>query len=245
MNDDEISVQLYSVRDAVAADLSAALDRLAALGLRNVELYGFVDDAKRYAAALAAAGLTAPSAHAPLLGMADPARVLAAATECGVTTVIDPFFDPESWTTETGVVGIADRLNALSATAAGHGISVGYHNHAFELRARLGGKSALERLAELLDPAVVIEVDTFWAQVGGEPAPALLERLGERVRLIHVKDGPLTEVDEDQLPAGTGAMDVPAVLAAAPRALRVIEFDGYRGDPFDGIAASLAFLRDH
>jgi len=38
-------------------------------------------------------------------------------------------------------------------------------------------------------------------------------------------------------------MDMPAVLAAAPRALRVIEFDDYRGDPFDGIAASLAYLR--
>lgn len=41
----------------------------------------------------------------------------------------------------------------------------------------------------------------------------------------------------------SGGMDMPAVLAAAPRALRVIEFDDYRGDPFDGIAASLAYLR--
>lgn len=245
MNNDEISVQLYSVRDAVAADLSATLDRLAALGLHKVELYGFVDEAERYAAALAAAGLAAPSAHAPLLSMADPARALAAATQCGVTTVIDPFFDPDSWKTKAGIASIADRLNALSATAAGYGVSVGYHNHAFELRSSIGGESALERLAHLLDPAVVLEVDTFWAEVGGEPAPALLDRLGERVRFIHVKDGPLTEVDEDQLPAGAGAMDVPAVLDAAPRALRVIEFDGYRGDPFEGIAASLAFLREH
>ncbi len=141
------------------------------------------------------------------------------------------------------MAAIAERLNLLAARGAAFGIGVGYHNHAFEIRPRIDGQPAFELLAELLDPAVQLEVDTYWAEVGGVPAASLLERLGDRVTFLHIKDGPLTDVDADQLPAGSGGMDMPAVLAAAPRALRVIEFDDYRGDPFDGIAASLAYLR--
>jgi hypothetical protein len=35
------------------------------------------------------------------------------------------------------------------------------------------------------------------------------------------------------------------VLAAAPHALRVVEFDDYSADVFDGIAESLAWLAEN
>jgi sugar phosphate isomerase/epimerase len=91
-------------------------------------------------------------------------------------------------------------------------------------------------------PEVALEVDTFWATLGGADTPALLRGLGERVRFIHVKDGAITDDTEQQLPAGRGDVDVPAILAAAPQALRVIEFDAYAGDVFEGIAESFAWL---
>jgi sugar phosphate isomerase/epimerase len=71
----------------------------------------------------------------------------------------------------------------------------------------------------------------------------LLGRLGDRVRFLHVKDGPKTRDVKAQLPAGEGDMDIPAVLAAAPEAMRVLEFDDYEGDTVDGLAASLAYVR--
>ena len=36
-----LGVQLYSVRDAVSKNLEGALERLAALGFDNIELYGY------------------------------------------------------------------------------------------------------------------------------------------------------------------------------------------------------------
>jgi sugar phosphate isomerase/epimerase len=96
--------------------------------------------------------------------------------------------------------------------------------------------------AEQLDPGLVLEVDTYWATVGGEDAPALLRRLGDRVRAIHVKDGGLATDASGQVPAGQGRVPVAEVLAAAPEALRVVEFDRYDGDIFAGLAASRAFL---
>jgi hypothetical protein len=62
------------------------------------------------------------------------------------------------------------------------------------------------------------------------------------VHAIHVKDGGLATDATGQVPAGEGQVPINDVIAAAPNALRVIEFDAYDGDIFDGIAASYAFL---
>jgi sugar phosphate isomerase/epimerase len=128
--------------------------------------------------------------------------------------------------------------------AAEHGVTVGYHNHFWELESRIGDRTAFEVLAGQLDPAVVLEVDTYWATAGGAEAPALLRRLGDRVRAIHVKDGGLATDGSGQVPAGQGQVPVTEILAAAPQALRVVEFDHYDGDIFAALSASLAFLRD-
>ena len=88
----------------------------------------------------------------------------------------------------------------------------------------------------------MLELDTYWAAVGGEDVPALLGRLGDRVRLLHLKDGPISEDTSAQLPLGSGAMPVAAVLEAATAAeLAVLEFDDYAGDLFEGLAAGRAF----
>ena len=238
----DTSVQLYSVRDAIADDLDAAVDRIAAIGLRKVEPYGFAERVEEYERAFAASGVSAPSGHAAVIDSEEPEVFFEAAVRLGIGTLIDPFVPSERWQTAGDVARLAERINALSARASAHGLVFGYHNHAWELANRIDGRHALELLAERLVPEVVLEVDTFWATVGGADTPALLRALGERVRFIHVKDGPISENTETQLPAGQGAVDVPAILAAAPQALRVIEFDAYAGDVFEGIAESFAWL---
>ncbi|WP_147915786.1 sugar phosphate isomerase/epimerase family protein [Ruania zhangjianzhongii] len=239
----EISVQLYSVREAIADDLPAAIARIAQLGFTHVEPWGFVDKVDQFREALTQNNLTAPSAHARLVTAEEVQPTFAAAAALGVRTLIDPMVPAERWTTREDVQATADRLAELAGPAAEHGLTIGYHNHSWELAEQVEGRPALEVFADLLDERVVLEVDTYWAAVGGVPAPELLARLGERVKFLHVKDGPITDDPKAQLPAGTGAMDVPAVLAAAPDALRVIEFDAYAGDIFEGLAASLAYLR--
>ena len=238
----EISVQLYSVRDAIAEDLPAAIARIAALGFTKVEPWGFVDKVELFREALTGNNLSAPSAHARLVLAEDVQPIFTAAAALGVRTLIDPMVPAERWTSREDVQTTADRLTELAGQAADHGLTIGYHNHWWELSQQIDGRPALEVFADLLDQRVVLEVDTYWAAVGGVPAPELLGRLGERVQFLHVKDGPITDDPKAQLPAGTGAMDVPAVLAAAPDALRVIEFDDYAGDIFAGLAASLAYL---
>ncbi|MCU1438523.1 MAG: xylose isomerase [Naasia sp.] len=238
MTSSTLSVQLYSVREALAVDLRSALERIAELGLRQVELFGFVDRVEEYAALLPQVGLTAPSAHGSLLGD-DARRTLTAARRIGIGTVILPSTPHERWVDEAAAVALADELN-LAVDAAGQlGLRVGYHNHAFEFTA---GPAPFAAFVERLDPRAVLEVDTYWAAVAGVDPVELLTRLGHRVAFLHVKDGPATEDTSTQLPAGQGSVDVDGILAAAPSALRVIEFDDFAGDVFDGIRQSIAFL---
>ncbi|MEV6609433.1 TIM barrel protein [Kutzneria sp. NPDC051319] len=237
----ELSVQLYSVRDRFAEDPAAVLARLAEIGFKHVEPYGVLENVATLRTGLPANGLTAPTAHARLIG-ADQAAVFAAAAELGIDVVIDPFVGAEHWQQAGDIGATADALNAAAKLAAEHGVRVGYHNHWWELQSRLDGRSAFEVFADQLDPALVLEVDTYWATAGGEDAPALLRRLGDRVRAIHVKDGGLNTDATGQVPAGQGTVPVAEVLAAAPQALRVVEFDQYDGDIYEGIAASRAFV---
>jgi sugar phosphate isomerase/epimerase len=132
----------------------------------------------------------------------------------------------------------------MAARLADEGLGLGYHNHVHELALLPGGTPALEALAAGLDPSVLLEVDTYWAAVGGQDVPALLGRLGERVRYLHVKDGPVTK-DDPMTAVGAGRMPVAEILAAAPAAAwRVVELDRCATDLMTAVADSLTWLAD-
>ena len=238
----DISLQLYTLRSLLEEDLEGTLARVAEIGYTTVEPYGFVHRAERMSDALTAHGLSAPTAHAPLLSDDRP-TVYAAARRLGVGTLIVPMVDPERWQTRDGVEGLAEELNQVAVEAADQGFTVGYHNHHFELELRQDGVHGLEILADRLADEVVLEVDTYWAAVGGADVPALLGRLGERVAALHVKDGDRTLNTKAQVAVGDGVLPVGEILAAAPReALRVVELDDFDGDILDPVAKSLGFL---
>jgi sugar phosphate isomerase/epimerase len=238
------SVQLYTVRDAIAEDLPGAIAKVAAAGFTQVEPYGFVDRADEFVAALKANGLTAPTGHAKLIGE-DIVPILEAAKKLGIKTLIDPFTLPEFWTDAEAIKGFAEALNAAAVKAEAYGITIGYHNHNWEFSNRIDGEIALDYFISLHSPSIVLEIDTFWCEVGGVSALDYLKKLGSRVVALHIKDGDKDGDVAKQVPAGTGQIPVREVLAAAPHALPVVEFDLYTGgDVFDGIAQSLKFVNE-
>jgi sugar phosphate isomerase/epimerase len=236
------SLQLYTVRDAISADLPGTIRKVAEIGFTQVEPYNFVATAKELGAALRDNGLTAPSGHAPLLSQ-DQDEIFGAASELGITTVIEPYIPAEHWQNAEDIQATATKLNAAARKGAEYGVRVGYHNHAWEVEASIEGRTALEYFATLLDPELVLEVDTYWVAVGGQDPVDILAKLGDRVKLIHIKDGPLTTDTKAQQPAGQGKVPVIDVIAAATSLeVGVVEFDDYAGDIFEGINESLSFL---
>jgi sugar phosphate isomerase/epimerase len=262
------SVQLYTLAKEFTEDPNGSLDKLAAIGLKNVEAFDFVGRPAEIRAALDASGLASPTGHAPLLSdelwtpdgsipTPAPEVVFEAAATLGMRTVIDPFVAADRWLTEDGVADIADRLNAAAEVAATFGLSVGYHNHAQEFIASFDGQTAFERFVATTDERVLIELDLFWALTGGQDAAALVSTLGSRLVAVHVKDGVVPAENPfapgapafgsetlDQRRPGEG--DVPLVesLAAGEGAIQyaVIEYDNAPGDVFADIQASYDFL---
>ncbi len=236
------SLQLYTVRNAIQEDLSGTIRKVAEIGFAQVEPYNFVATARELGEALRENGLTAPSGHAPLLSQ-DQDEIFAAARELGITTVIDPFIPADRWQSARDVQATAAQLNEAAKKGAGYGVRVGYHNHQWELESIIEGRTALEYFADLLDPELVLEVDTYWVAVGGQDPVEILTKLGDRVKFIHIKDGPLTTDPKAQLPAGQGEVQILDVIAAAKSLeVGVVEFDDYAGDIFEGINESLSFL---
>jgi sugar phosphate isomerase/epimerase len=236
------SIQLYTLRNALQEDLAGTIRKVAEIGFTQVEPYNFVATAQELGAALRENGLTAPSGHAPLLSQ-DQDEIFAAAKELGIATVIDPFIPAARWQSAEAIQATAASLNAAAKKGAEYGIRVGYHNHQWELESMVEGRTALEYFEGLLDPELVLEVDTYWVAVGGQDPVDILTKLGDRVKLIHIKDGPLTTDTKAQVPAGQGKVAVLDVIAAAKSLeVGVVEFDDYAGDIFEGINESLSFL---
>lgn len=238
---DNLSLQLYTVRYKLEEDFDATLARIAEIGYTKVEPFGLVNLAPQLAEALPKYGLTAPSTHAGLL-REDSGPIFAAARQLGIGTVIDPYVDPARWQSVDDVKATAEGLNQAAKEAAEHGITVGYHNHHFELESVIDGVHALEILADHLADEVILEVDTYWAAVGGADVPALLGRLGDRVKALHVKDGDGTLDNKAQVAVGSGTIAVNDILAAAPAALRVVELDDFTGEIFDAVESSFRYL---
>lgn len=238
-----LSVQLYTVRDALAVDFHQTLARLAGFGYTQVEPFKLEVYAKALAAGLKKHRLSAPTAHVSLLQVDDLEEVFAAATSLGIGTVIDPHTDPARWHSADDVRQIATELNAVAERAAGHGLTVGYHNHHFELESMIDGRHALEVLADHLAPEVVLQVDTYWAAAAGADVPALLGRLGSRVVSIHIKDGDGSLDPTSQTGVGDGVLPVWDYIEAAQHIkVGVVELDDTSGDVFEAVERSFGYL---
>jgi sugar phosphate isomerase/epimerase len=239
-----LAVQLYTLRQELPGDRAGVLRRLAGFGYGAVEPYDVISDPGGLRADLDAAGLAACSVHARPFG-ADADAAFRGTWTVGADTVIVPYMPPERFADAGTVRALAADLNGAAARAAGHGLRLGYHNHDVELSSLIGGRPALEVLADELDPDVLLEVDTYWAAVGGQDVPALLGRLGDRVRYLHVKDGPVTR-DDPMTAVGAGKMPVADILAASPSAeWKVVELDACATDMMEAVADSIAWLARH
>jgi sugar phosphate isomerase/epimerase len=237
-----LSVQLYSVRDQMAANRDDTLRRIAEIGYGAVEPFDPTTDPKGFRQVVDDLGLGVSSTHAYALLSKEPAEVFEAVATVGTDLVIIPGgIEHEEFTTRDGISRTADLLNGFAEQAAAYGMRIGYHNHWWEIEPKIDGRHALEVLADALAPEVFLEIDTYWAAVGGADVPRLLHTLSEKVLALHVKDGPVVK-EEPHVAVGDGVMPVPDILAASPESWRIVELDSCAGDIFDALAGSHAYL---
>jgi sugar phosphate isomerase/epimerase len=237
-----VGVQLYSTKDHLGPELRSTLRRLADLGYTDVEPYDVLGQLDDLAEGLAETGLRARTAHVKITEL-DRGAVLDAAQRLGIRTLIVPWVEPARFGSRAEVEALADEIDDAAAFFAGHGIRTGYHNHDFEFAAVVDGRPGWEVLVDALDPAIVLQLDTYWASVGGADVFEVIPAHRDRIRFLHVKNEP---PDPDDPPARidiTGRMAEVVRLAEPELELAVVEVV-VDGDVFPVLDRNRRFFAD-
>jgi sugar phosphate isomerase/epimerase len=232
MRHDQIALQLYTVRRLAAEDLPGTLRAVAAAGYRSVELAGLPETAPgELARLLKGAGLRAVAAHEGIERLRDDASAVAdRLTEVGCPRVIVPWMPEADRRTVDDVRRFATELGGLARTFAQGDIRLGYHNHSFEFE-RLDGTTVWDVMLAELPPEVELELDVYWAAVGGRDPVAEIRATADRVRLLHMKDRAAGPQPHDA-PAGEGILPFPEIVEAA-RAAGVEWYVAEQDEPHD------------
>jgi len=205
----EYGVQLYSVRDITGADLKGALAAVARQGYASVEFAGFFGaGAGEVAAWLRENNLKISGTHTGLKELLENFEETAAYHRAvGNPRIIVPYAELDSQAKIDAFVG---HMNALAPRLEAAGIRLGYHNHAHEFKVNPDGSQAFEQL--MYRTGLDLEIDTFWAYAAGVDPVALLDRIKNRVPVIHIKDG---YASGEGMPLGRGTAPVKAVYEKA------------------------------
>ncbi len=231
------SIQLYTVRNILNADVDLTLRTIREIGYRNVETAGapaglsvaqFRDKLDEY-------GLKATSAH---IGIPQPfdedawKQSLADARTLGATYVNHPFFGQGAngpIREAAAYEQLAKDLNRAGELANAARVQMGYHNHHAEyFRMNDGsGRTGMDILfADTHEDLVHFELDLFWTYRGAADPVDIVRANPGRIRQFHVKDINANATFED---AGQGLADFDRVFRTAGRA-GLVEFIVERDD---------------
>ena len=210
----QVALELYTVRDETQRDFAGTLRRVAAMGYPGVEFAGYGGLSKQtMTALLAETGLKVPGTHVGL-DLLTGEQLDASITYCRAIScplMVLPSLPQASRTLE-GIRALVPRLNTIGQRCRDAGIQFGYHNHDFEF-ASIEGQTLLDHLLALTDPDLVkIELDMYWVAYAGHDPLTLLNRLGERVALIHFKD---MAADRSMTEVGRGILNMQGMTAFA------------------------------
>ncbi len=204
-----VGIQLYSVRDGMEKDFEGTLKKVSELGYTSVEFAGFFGrTADEVNEILKKYNLTVSGTHSSFDDLVNNYdETVAFHKAIGNKYYIIPGYD--LWSQEK-LDRFVEQANVISKKLAEDGITLAFHNHYKEFELLENGEVAYEQLIYRTD--IKLEVDTYWAFVAMKNPIGLLERLGDRVIFVHIKDG---DVDKNGKPLGLGEAPVADVVAYA------------------------------
>ncbi|MBA3701157.1 MAG: sugar phosphate isomerase/epimerase [Planctomycetes bacterium] len=250
------AVVSYTYRNEFKADVPGTLDRIKALGIRDIEFSNlFGQTAENLRALLDERGLTCSSFGVSYDDLREKTDVVAAnAKALGAKYVRVAWLPNRQPFTREIAVQTAQEFNAIGRELRQkYGLTYCYHNHGYEF-VQDGDGTLFDLLVQKTDPAdVSYELDLLWAFLPSADPAALLLKYPGRFKLLHLKDlkkgvptGDLsgkTHPDND-VTLGTGQLDMPAIIRAAQQVGVVhyyIEDESSR--TAEQVPASLEYLR--
>ncbi len=257
-----VGLQLYTIRDAISADLQGSLKKVSDLGYKNVELAGYSGGKfyglapKEFKKMVNDLDMDIISSHTIVEAAGitlDNAKLMADShAEVGVKYCVQPWVNEEDRNIETYKRMIAE-WNKVGSIMKDAGIQFAYHNHNFEF-ANLDGVVPYYDLfmKEMDADLITMEIDLYWVSKAGQDPVEMFKKYPGRFQLFHLKDmktkqEPYFTVEKDDIcSVGEGVIDFKRALAAKETAgmkYMFVEDDNQgNGKPFEGIGTSIKNL---
>lgn len=253
----KLSIQLYTVRDQIKEDLRGTIKKIADLGFNNVETAFWPEGVSLHqaAAVLKEFKLNVSSCHIELPIGAYQKTFLATAKAFNCKNMIwHGWPEDKRYSSLEGTKELVKIYNDANKFAKANGLKFGLHNHWWEFRNKVSDKYVYEILLEGLDKDIFFEIDTYWVKVAGHDPAKIIQQFGDRVKMMHVKDGPALFNDklaidnpDPMTPVGQGTQNFPAIFKAASSKCEwlVIEMDKTTIDVFDALKQSVDFMKPY
>ncbi len=259
----DVGLQLYTIRDAIAADLEGSLKKVADLGYKNLELADYANGKfyghapKDFKKMVNDLGMVIISSHAGVestgITMENAKKMADDHAALGAKYCIQPWVNEEDRNIETFKRMIGD-WNKVGKIMKEAGIQFGYHNHNFEFKPVNGMVPYYDLFMPEMDKDLItMELDIYWASKAGQDPVEMFKKYPGRFQLAHFKDmskksAPFYEVIKDDITSvGSGLIDFKRIWDARKTAglkYFFVEDDNQgNGKPFEAIGASIKNLQ--
>jgi sugar phosphate isomerase/epimerase len=257
-----VGLQLYSIRDAMTADVAGTLKKVSDLGYKYLELasysngkfYGYTP--KEFKKMVSDLGMEIISSHTQVeaegITLENAKKMANDHTEVGVKYCIQPWVQEKDRNIETykKMVGEWNKVGKIMKEV---GIQFGYHNHNFEFKKIDGIVPYYDIYMKELDPDLVtMEIDLFWVTKAGQNPVEMFKKYPGRFKLFHLKDMKLNNapyfdiIKDDITSVGAGLIDFKSIIAAKETAgckFMFVEDDNQgNGKPFEALETSISNL---
>lgn len=249
----EIFLQLYSLRDVIAADKEKKFAEIATIGYAGIEAANYSDgkfygmSPSEFKEKLQKVGLVALSSHAGynLASEVDKTdwkkvwkwwdEAIAAHREAGMKYIVTPSMPvPKSL---KALKVYCDYYNKIGEKCNAAGLKFGYHNHDFEF-GEIEGELMYDFMLKNTDPLkVFFQMDVYWTVYARKSPVAYFGKYPGRFELLHLKD--YKELGQ------SGMVGFDAILnnrATAAVKHLIVEVEHYNYPPIESVKLSYDYL---
>lgn len=255
-----LGLQLYSLRETIEADVKGTLEKIAAIGYKEVETYGYSTkdqfwglSVKEFKNIITSNGLNTPSGHYGLDdylkeggGKSNFAYLVEVAQTLDQKYITVPYISEPLRTSLDDYKRIAEKLNKAGEICKDAGLKLAYHNHNFEFEeyeAQNGYEIFLNNTEKDL---VAFEMDIYWVVRSGNDPIALFEQYPGRFPLWHVKD--MSKLNHElNTEIGNGTINFKNIFNKVKQAGGkhfIVEQENFEIEPYKSLSQSYQFIKE-